>query len=329
MMQPQWPSSTPCKIAFVGDAPRDEDTIMQKPMMGGAGKVFNGLLRGANIERTEHLVTNVFDTQPDGDIKDWLVEDERFAKACARLQDEIATCQPNVIVPMGAGALWAFTRSSNIQNFRGAVVKASHIVPGAKLVPTFHPEVIQKTWKWLPMATADLVKAVREAEIGPQVVYPKVTLMVEPTLKEALEFCKLCLKSDLLSTDIETGWGQITCIGLGPTANTAMCIPFVDLRKPNKCYWPTLDAELQVWQAIREVMESDVPKLGQNFLYDVFWMYKRANIKIMNYRHDTRLQHHALYPELPKDLASMGANYTNLGAWKNWSGRYEADKRDS
>jgi len=69
--------------------------------------------------------------------------------------------------------------------------------------------------------------------------------------------------------------------------------------------------------------------LFQNGPYDVMWIDKKWKMKVMNYGDDTRLAHQVLYPELPKDLAFLGATYTDLGAWKNWGGRYSsANKRD-
>jgi hypothetical protein len=51
-------------------------------------------------------------------------------------------------------------------------------------------------------------------------------------------------------------------------------------------------------------------------------------IKVRNYREDTRLQHHSLYPELPKDLHSLMAAYSDWPSSKGWGGKQE-DKRDA
>lgn len=327
---PQWPARRPCKIAFVGEAPSDEeiDGEPPQPFLGPAGRVFNAILRSANIDRAECLVTNVFDEKaPDNDCTEWMADKGRTDAAFARLRGEIEACNPNVIVPLGATALWAFLGTNGIKDYRGAVTKATRVVPGAKILPTFHPAYIIKQWKHLPIAVADFIKAACEGEFA-KVRYPSVELIIEPTLAEVKAFCHECLKADLLSTDIETGWGQITNIGLAPTPKLAMNIPFWDVRKPNRSWWPTLDDELAAWAAIREPLECrDVPKLGQNFTYDAMWLYRKANIGVRNYREDIRLMHHVMFPELPKDLGTMGGLYTNLGPWKNWSGRQE--KRDA
>lgn len=327
---PQWPSRIPTPITFVAEAPSYEEIIGLRTLIGPAGRVFNQTLRAANLNRADYHVTNLFDEQAeDNDVEPWLADEGRMAEARARLAEEIGRTRPNVIVPLGAAALFAFTGFRKISAFRGAVTAASYIVPGAKLLPTYHPAAIFKQWKLLSITVGDYVKAAREAARGPRIVYPKRQILIEPTVADVGAFADECLHSDLLSVDIETGWGQITCIGFAPTAERAMCIPFVDKRKPSRNYWASADDEFEVWKHVRRVCESPVPKLGQNFIYDFVWLYEEAGIEVRNYHDDTRLISHALYPELPKDLATLAGSYANVGAWKHYGGRYHASKRDS
>lgn len=328
---PQLPLPGPTtKIAFVGEAPSDDEVITGQPLVGPSGRVFNQILRSAGLERADYLVTNVYDEQAeDNDLTEFM-KDEALTKAnFERLESELRAASPNVIVPMGASALWAFTGHTAITPFRGTVAKATRIIPGAKLLPTFHPAFVMRQWKFLPIVVGDIIKAAAEAERGPKVVYPQRKLYIEPDLDDFRAFSDKCKASDLLSVDIETGWGQITCIGFAPSAKEAMCVPFVDHRKPNQSYWATQAAEVEAWKITRDLLEHPVPKLGQNFTYDAFWLLNKQGVRVRNYQHDTRLMHHALHPELPKDLAFLGGTYTDLGAWKHWGGRYSNDKRDS
>jgi len=145
---------------------------------------------------------------------------------------------------------------------------------------------------------------------------------------EIKDYVPRLLASDLLSVDIETAKGQITCIGFASDAEHAICIPFADDRKASKRYWSTAAKEIEAWQIVQQILESDTPKLGQNYAgYDAYWLLKLMGIRTMNLKHDTRLMHHALYPELPKDLGFMGATYTRQGPWKNWRSTHK-DKRD-
>lgn len=291
---------------------------------------FNPILRAAGIDRDSCLITWLFDDDLDPEEYSKRLNDptER-ERVMTKIAKELEQFPPNCIVPLGAIVLEAFTGHSKIATFRGSVSMATAIRPGAKLLPTYHPEDVQKQWKFLSIATGDFVKAMKEADRGPKIQYPKKQILLEPSLDDLRRFATECYESDLLSTDIETGWGQITCIGFAPTPNRVMCVPFVDRRRPGRSYWPTPHHEVAAWKVVRDILQSPVPKVLQNGYYDASWCHKMPRIGIRNYRHDTRLMSHNLYPELPKDLATMSASYTDVGAYKQWGGKYQEEKRDA
>jgi len=326
-----FPAKLPTPIAFVGEAPSDEEMVAGRPFVGPAGKVFNSMLRTAELDRAEYLITNVYDTQPeDEDVASHMADKEYTARSFERLAAEIERAQPSVIVPMGPAALWAFTGHTAITPFRGAQTPASRIKPGTKLLPTYHPAFVIRQWKFLAVVVADLVKAARLAAQGPKLQYPEKTIIIQPLETTVAAFLKKAVEAPLLSVDIETGWGQITSIQFSPWPFTeALSIPFFDLRKPNRSYWGSTETEYRVWKLVADALAHPVPKLGQNFTYDVFWLLWKMGLRVNNYAEDTRLQHAALFPELPKDLAFLGSSYTELGAWKQKGGRYSGDKRDN
>lgn len=347
---PESPSG-PVRIAFVGEAPGEDEIARGRPLVGPSGRIFNALLRTAGLRREDYWIGNVFDQKlPGNDIASWLVTKAEAEAAgmdtsfplygragllrpeyrwhLSRLASELAAVNPVLVVPLGATALWAFTGETDIGNFRGQPQMGTLAGRRYKLLPTFHPAHVMRQWKFFPVVVGDLIKAAREAEF-PELRLPQKTLCIAPTLAEVREFEQLCLNAEgPVSVDIETGWGQITSIGFAPDASTAICIPFVDLSRPTKSFWASPAEELEVWRAVRRMLESPVPKLGQNFAgYDAYWLVERYGLKVMNLRHDTRLMHHALYPELPKDLAFMGASYGSQGSWKHMGRKTE--KRDS
>lgn len=318
------------RLAFVAEAPGDDEMDRGRPLVGPSGRVFNSMLRSANIDRDDVWVGNVFDTQaPDNDTTAWQRDPAIAGPALARLQKEMEDARPTVIVPLGATALWAFTGFSDISAHRGAVLPATRLVPATKLVPTFHPAHILRQWKYLVVGIDDIIKAAREADRGPAILYPTRRLHVAPTLGEVREFADRCVGyDDPLGVDIETGWGQITCIGFSLGEEEAMCIPFVDWRQPNRSYWGSPEIEFKALMEVKRVLESPVPKVGQNYGgYDWYWLYDKWNIRTMNLLHDTRLLHHAIYPELPKSLEFMGNSYTAQGPWKTlgWRGTEKKD----
>ena len=337
----QYPSRFPARIAFVGEAPGINEVERGIPLVGASGNVFNAMLRTANLERSDFHITNVFDEKlPDNDIKNWCSHEKndlppigaagylqpQYHHHLSRLRDELADVKPSIIVPLGGTALWAFTGSAEITSQRGAIQPATQMLPGVKLLPTFHPAFVIRQWKYFSVVTADIIRAYREGAFR-EIRLPKRELLIEPSINDIRAFLPRLLGSDLLSVDIETGWGLITNLGFAPDSVHAINIPFVDTRRANKSFY-SLSDEVEAWKIIKEVMESDTPKLGQNFgAYDAYWFIDQMGIAPRNFIHDTRLIHHNLYPELPKDLEFMGSSYTEQGAWKTW-GR-KGDKREN
>lgn len=340
----------PPLLAFVGEAPGDEELLYGKPFVGPAGRMFNALLRTAGIEREDCLVTNVFDRKiPDNDLANWIVPrgdpllgaDYRLAPIAGgflhpahmhhldRLAEELKRWEPSVIVPMGGTALWALTGLASISAMRGTPSVASLIAPGVKLLPTFHPQMVQHQFKMYTVVVKDLIRAQTEALRGPGIITPKREITIDPTIAEFRDYLPSLYRSPLLSIDIETGWGQITSIGFAPDTERAIIVPFVDKRQPDRSYWRTASLEIEAWEHCRAILESDTPKVGQNFAqYDAYWFLEKYHIGVRNLTDDTRLMHHALYPELPKSLEFMGNSYTSQGAWKGWGHSNKTEKRD-
>lgn len=371
-----WPDGSTCRIAFVGEAPAEEELLEQiAPLVGASGRKMGQLLRTAGLakpvdaiprafypglkrglrpllwERSAFMWTNVFSEKlPDNDVSSWCassrereawgdqytlprIEGSGYLRPeylfhLSRLSQELQLVRPTLVVPLGGTALWAFTGQTEILSARGAVGKARYICPGTKLLPTFHPAHVIHQHKTFSVVTSDLIKALKESAF-PQIRLPKREIWIEPTLKDLSLFAGRYFGPTQwpLAVDIETAAGQITCFGIG-TASHAIVVPFVDYRQPTRSYWQTAQEELSAWSWVKEVCEnSDIPKLLQNGPYDIYWLLKKKGIKMLNYAHDTRLMHHALFQELPKSLAFMGATYANQGAWKLMREK-RSDKRD-
>jgi hypothetical protein len=168
----------------------------------------------------------------------------------------------------------------------------------------------------------------------PEVRPVEVALWLEPDLDDLRRFGEHIDLAEYLTIDIETAVGQIVCVQIGTDERTALVLPFVDYRKPSRSYWDSEADELRAWDWLRGVLANDTPKIGQNFgAYDAFWLLEKAGLIVKNYRHDLRLMHHILQPELPKSLAFMGSLYSNLPRWKSGvahgSQSSARDKRDA
>jgi len=348
----QWPITTPCKIAFVGEAPGADEVSFGRPFCGNAGRIFDQLLRCANIERSECLVTNVFDEKlPENDVANWCINTQakesspNYPLRCPqidrgkwlhpdhihhiqRLEEELQTAQPTLTIPLGGTALWALTGNvaSGIGRVKGTLMRSLRRFGDLKLMPMYHPAFLFHSYKYFMPMVMWMMKAKDEAE-SPEITYTERELWLEPTLDDILQFDKQYLiDAPYISIDIETipKWRHIKSVGFSDGPHHAICIPFTDDRKTNRSYWSTVEEEVKAWEYISWICNKLQPKAGQNFTYDLRWLHDRG-IFVRNALYDTRLEHHALYPELDKDLGFLGALYAKERAWKGWG---RGEKRD-
>src|SRR6185369_4456664 len=93
---------------------------------------------------------------------------------------------------------------------------------------------------YFSVVTADFIRAYKEGAYR-DIRLPKRELLIEPTVQEIHDYLPRLRDSDLLSVDIETGWGLVTNLGFAPDREHAINIPFVDIRKPNKSFYSVED----------------------------------------------------------------------------------------
>lgn len=242
---------------------------------------------------------------------------KEFQHELDRLGEEILLLDPNLIICLGNSALWALTGSTGIRKYRGTTITSTHTISGYKLLCTYHPAAVLRQWEIRPTTIADFEKINREKSHG-IVSRPACEIWIEPWIENIRKFIHLhIINCPLLSIDIETSGNQITCIGFAPRRDLAIVIPFHDPRKANRSYWDTAELEQQCWELIREVLEDpDIPKLFQNGLYDIAFIWRAEGIATFGATHDTMLLHHALQPEALKGLGYLGSMYTDHGPWK-------------
>lgn len=332
------------KIALVAEAFGQQEELVKQPLIGTTGQELNRMLKEVGIERVHCFATNVFALRPTDNKIDKLCLDKkgvggktytfpatnmgkyiepRFFPELDRLREELSIVQPNLIIALGAISCWALLRSPKIGSIRGTTAE-SVLLPGQKVLPTYHPSAVYRNWSLRPIVLADLMKAKREAEF-PEIRRPQRFILVRPSIPEMYSWWQEHgVGAAHLAFDIETTKGQIRNIGFATSRAHAINIPFIVI---DKSYWPTVSGEWAAWQFVQMVLDSPAIKVGQNTLYDIQYLW-RMGIRIRNYREDTMLQHHALYPELQKGLGFLGSIYSNEPAWKLLRGKAEELKRD-
>jgi len=330
-------------ILILGEVWGVEEEREGKAFVGPTGWELNKMLKEAGIQRSDCALTNVFNmrakienlcgTKAEGIYgypsigKSGYIR-KQFRGELERLADEIDYVNPNLIIAMGNTAAWAMLGKTAISKIRGTVQLSTHTVTGYKVLPTYHPAAIFRQWALRPTTIMDLIKAKREATY-PEIKLPKRQIWIEPTLEDIYEFDRLYIREcQSLAVDIETSGKAITCIGFAPRADIAIVIPGIVVRRAGRGYWPSVDVERKVYKITKDILTRPIPKIFQNGLYDIAFIWRAWKIGVVNAEHDTMLLHHAQYPESLKSLGFLGSVYTNEGAWKGMREKIGTIKKD-
>jgi uracil-DNA glycosylase len=333
-------------IALLGEAWGEVEERERQAFVGPTGYELNRMLSEAGIRRKDCFATNVFNLKPPGNKiaalcgpKPMAIPDypsigkmgyirREYTGELQRLANELEQVNPNIIIALGNTAAWAMLGKTQITKIRGTVQYSTHTMSGFKVLPTYHPAVIFRQWAVRPVAIMDLIKGKRES-LFPDIRLPKRQIWIEPTLEDIYEFDRLHINGCKgLSVDIETSGHAITCIGFAPRKDIAIVIPGIDPRRTGRPYWPSVDVERKVYKVIKDILTRPIPKIFQNGLYDISFIWRAWRIGVRNAEHDTMLLHHALQPESLKSLGFLGSIYTDEGAWKQMREKIETIKRD-
>lgn len=334
------------KICIVGEAWGEQEARQRTPFVGPAGYQLTSLLNDSGIRRADCYLTNVFNFQPEkNDIKSLCgtkKEDTlglppivpsgylqaKYWPEVERLKAEIEGLRPNIVIAMGNIPAWALLQTTGISKIRGSTALSS-LVPGQKVLATYHPSAVLRQYDLRPVTVADLEKAKRESEF-PEIRRTERTVFIEPDLSDLEWFYEAHLaQAKMIFPDIETSGDQITCIGFAPSPSISMVVPFLDWRKPGFSYWPTLEAELAAWSWVKKVLAMPQPKCFHNGLYDLGFLWRHYGIPTTNPNEDSMLLSHAKQPESLKGLGFLASIYEDESAWKLMNSHSKTIKRNN
>ena len=332
------------KIFIIGEAPNQQDEKSGIPFTGSSGNELQSWLNAVGILKNDCYLTHVFMERPNNnDIKTLCISkrdhhelkktgefplthsasmapnlyaDPRITEPeLQRLYAEIESVSPNIILTLGNTAMWALFGDTGIAKKRGTIIPFIHNGTAYKVLPTYSPSAIIRQWDLRTIAIADCMKLAAESSSA-DINRVMREVYVPETIPELTELVKELLAGDgIISVDIETKNKQITCIGFSCNIHSALVIPFYDPRKESRSYWNQQE-EILAWKIVRDILSTRRPKLGQNFLYDLQYLWAIMHIPTYGEIHDTMLLHHSKFPELEKGLGFLGSIYCNEIAWK-------------
>ena len=291
--------TTSCQIAVVGARPGVDECHTGRPFSGPSGDL---LWRLFGVNRSECHVTNV---RKDFSDTHSVPSAPEILEVLPTLREELAATTAHLFIAIGSQALFALADKTSIEQWRGSVLPCT-LVPGRKVIGTYHTAAALRDWPLTYIIERDLRKARREA-LTPDIHYPARTFTIDADLGTTVEY--LDGLGDPISVDIETvGLETPACVGISDSAERAICIPFIGGRL-------TASELAYVWRRLHNVFQSR-GIIGQNIQFDLTRLEKYG-FRFPRIAFDTMLAHHLLYPEFDHDLGFIVSIYTNEPYYKH------------
>lgn len=309
------------KIFIVGEAPGEDEDRMGTPFVGRAGKLLNQLLEQAGINRAEISIANVAKERPPGNKITFFFEDARcttpkpiMARWREELKQEIIAVRPNIVVAMGATAMWALTGEKGMVENRG-YIQTANLVQDQKMLVTWHPQKVGYEWKLAFETVMDLRKARNNADF-PQVKADQRKLNAYPSTQEFIDYLKFLIyeHKEPVAIDLETTADEhIDIIGLADSPTHALSFSLLNANKTPRL---TIQKEHEVWYLFARVLESR-DLILQNGTYDAAVLMHSMNIFAKGFKYDTMIAAHCCYPEARRSLAFLSSICLDVPKWKH------------
>ena len=119
-------------VVFVGEAPGAAEDKQGVPFVGNAGRLLDGLLEHAGLQRADVFITNVVKARPP---KNRDPKADEVAHHLPWLEAQLAVLQPRFVVPLGRHALARFVPDAKIGEAHGRPVQAGD----RTFFPLYHP----------------------------------------------------------------------------------------------------------------------------------------------------------------------------------------------
>jgi uracil-DNA glycosylase family 4 len=312
-------------ILIVGDFPTANEYASGVSFSGSTGNLVRSLFAPYNFETRNIYKTHYFKVPIPGYSSPIRKIREDAVKKIKELENwdsiikgEIESLKPRVIVAMGELALQALTPEKGMDKWRGSILhlESRFQIPAIKVVPTHSPREIWSQNDFPFVYTQwDCGKAVQVKDLAIP-FQPRELIWIARNHSEFCNWWDRARRSDLLTLDIETHHGFITCIGFCHDGYEAVSIPLLIGNK--------LDYQErgQIYKLVDTVLRSKVPKVNQNIKYD--WsVLQNYGFQIENIIGDTMLMAHTIYPEFPVGLGFLNSIYTDIPYYKDEGKKFD------
>lgn len=325
-------------ICWIGEAPGETEDRRLQPFKGSAGQFHNRCMAKEGLVRKEQLFTNIFMQQPPGNKVNYYYQDKHNTRLTWEGEEHLEILRlwleklktrptyPNLIVALGATAMYHLTGKTGITKWRGSVLPCT-LVPGFKVYVCFHPSYVmrlinepserlfgerkRRQQNVLPLFMFDIQRIIEQSH-NKELNYPERKFNTGLDYHGLMGQISNLNTSDMVSVDIETfprpDGPIVWMIGFAPSPEYAFVVPILRNLQPAH----TIEHEARLWQAISKVfLNPNVLKIFQGGLYDLSILGRYYGLRCAPGTYaDTMWCHHATYPTLPKALHVMTSIYT-------------------
>lgn len=322
----------PARIMIVGESFCEEDERAGEPFASRGAAELNKMLHEAGIMRSECYMTNVVNARPfNNDMASWIALKKKditpkhilyegkwvlppILHGIERLSKEISLVQPNIIIALGNTALWVLSGAEGIKKWRGSQLTTTRLVPGVKLIPTYHPVAVSRQWELRAQTVNDLKRVRKEVDTNTYTNAPNWNFTLRPSydavkriLGDLLVRAQGATEPFWIDFDYETRAGHIACAGLSWSLSEALCIPFMCVEN-REGYWNVEEETDIVYSLYKLLTHPMVFVRWQNGLYDAQYAYRHWHF-VPNGKQDTMISQHTMFAGLPKSLAFIASMY--------------------
>ncbi len=136
----------PADIMLVGEAPGKEEDLTGKPFVGRAGRLLDGALEQAGLERSKVFITSVIKCRPPQNRKPKKTEVDQCRPY---LQTQMDILHPRIICLMGNTATQAVLGRQGVAMLRGRILQDRFLV-------TYHPAAVLRNRNLMNDFVSDL-----------------------------------------------------------------------------------------------------------------------------------------------------------------------------
>lgn len=310
---------------FVGIGPGKHEDRQGKPFRGDSGYLLYYLARNSGLNIRDFRLSNCIRCRPPKNREPLKSE---LAACVPYLLEELDELEPSAIITLGATPWQQLSgHNTGVRTARGTHYWTDRW--NCPIIPTVHPSAALHSWQNVPILEYDLryARKVLTGELEDPKPWRTYTLLTVDHVRKFRDYV-LSGRVDNLTFDIETTGlnprvDRILCIAFSPHPDYAYCVPI--LQQFEADYWSEGDYA-EVWEYLRQILESRVPKSAQNGYFDISFCLHRLGIEVQNYTYDLMLSHHLLNENLPHNAEFIAGFYTDVAPWKGMLDQWVPNK---